>query len=99
MVFGLSPLQPQWSLPQGRREISERGGLDALEEGQKIYEEKCDENTCCWILEIPGTRFVLKHTLNNCVVTREKEVNSSCTLYITRFLDNELSLCFVSLIF
>jgi hypothetical protein len=22
-----------------------------------------------WILEIPATRFLLKHTLNNCVVT------------------------------
>jgi hypothetical protein len=32
----------------------------------------------------PGTRFRLKHTLNNCVVTSEKEFNSPCTL------DNEI---------
>jgi hypothetical protein len=35
--------------------------LVSLEKRQKIYEENRDETSSCWILEIPGTRFLLKH--------------------------------------
>jgi hypothetical protein len=57
----MSPLQPQWStLPQGRRYIWERNKLVLLEQRLQIYKDDSDENTSCWILEFPGTRF-LKH--------------------------------------